>query len=263
MAEGDSILRLARRLERAFAGSTVSVRLPGRRRPDGPAERLQGTTFVAAETHGKHLLLRFSGELVLHSHLGMKGAWHIYGPGERWRKPGHSAWIAISNEEAEAVNFNGTTMRVFRAEQARRDPRLRQLGPDILGRDLSADRAVAALRRADAGTDLGEALLDQRLLAGVGNIFKSEGCFAAGVDPWRSVGELSDDELNRVAMSTRSLMLEAVESGRQPQRVYRRSGRPCPTCGAGLLSRPQGDAARITYWCGRCQGSAKGDNQGR
>jgi endonuclease VIII len=263
MAEGDSILRIARRLDSALAGSAVAVRTPGRRRPDGPAERLQGATLERAHSHGKHLLLRFSGGLVLHSHLGMKGAWHIYGAGERWRKPGASAWIAISNEETEAVNFNGTTMRVLRAEQARRDPRLRQLGPDILGEDLTAAEAVAALRKAEPGTEVGDALLDQRLLAGVGNIFKSEGCFAAGIDPWRTLADLDDAELECVAISTRALMLDAVESGRQPQRVYRRAGQPCPSCRARLLSRPQGDAARVTYWCPDCQGSPRGDNQGR
>ncbi|MDP9188679.1 MAG: hypothetical protein M3O25_05450 [Actinomycetota bacterium] len=254
MAEGDSILRLARRLDQALVGSAVSVRTPGRRRPDGrAAAELDGLTLVAAESRGKHLLLRFEGGLVLATHLGMKGAWHLYGRGERWRKPAASAWIALSGERAEAVNFNGTSMRIVREAELARDPRLARLGPDILGPDLTSSAAAASLRRAGPGVELGEAMIDQALLAGIGNIFKSEACWAARLDPWRALGGLSDSELESAAATARELMLEAVDSGRRPKRVHRRPGMPCPRCRTPIRSRGQGDSARVTYWCPSCQ----------
>ena len=255
MAEGDTIMRLARRFDEALVGSEVSVRTPGRRRPDGrPANQLEGRTLTGAESRGKHLLLRFDEELVLHSHLGMKGAWHLYRPGERWRKPAVAAWVALAGERAEAVNFGGTSMRIVREGELRRDPRLLRLGPDILAADLTPQAAAASLRRAEAGIQLGDAMLDQTLLAGIGNIFKSEGCWRARVDPWRRLDDLSEDELESAVGAARELMLAAVETGRQPKRVYRRSRMPCPRCRTPIRSRGQGDSARVTYWCPRCQG---------
>jgi endonuclease-8 len=254
MAEGDSIRRLAERISEALAGSAVSVRTPGRRRPDGlAAAALEGLTLEAAESRGKHLLLRFEGGLVLHSHLGMRGSWHLYRAGERWRRPAQRAWIALANGRIEAVNFDGSSLRIVRASQLERDPRLARLGPDVLDREVPAERLAASLRTAGEDVALGEALLDQSVVAGAGNIFKSEGCFAAALDPWRRLGDLSDTELLAVAERTRELMEAAVRTGRQPQRVYRRGGRPCPRCGAEVRSRAQGDDARLTYWCPGCQ----------
>jgi endonuclease-8 len=254
MAEGDTIMRLARRLDAALAGEAVSVRTPGRRRPEGrSAGELDGRTLTGAESRGKHLLIRFEGGLVLHSHLGMKGGWHLYAPGERWRYPASRAWIELAGPRATAVNFNGTSMRIVREAELARDRRLARLGPDVLGPGLTEPEMVAALRRGGAGTELGESLLDQTLLAGIGNIFKSEGAFAAEIDPWRRLGDLSDAELGRVASATRALMVAAAESGRQPKSVHGRAGRPCERCGAPIRSRGQGDDARITYWCQSCQ----------
>jgi endonuclease VIII len=254
MAEGDSILRLARRLDAVLSGSAVTARSPGRRRPDGlDASELDGRVLEGAESRGKHLLLHFSESLVLHSHLGMRGSWHLYGPGQRWRFPASAAWIELAGERAAAVNFNGSSMRIVREAQLRRDPRLARLGRDVLAPRFSARAAAAALRGGGEEAELGEALLDQTLLAGIGNIFKSEACFAAGLDPWRRLGELSGEELGEVAAAARAMMLGASESGRPPQSVYRRSGRPCPRCGTAIRSRGQGDDARLTYWCPACQ----------
>lgn len=253
MAEGDSILRLARRLERSLGGSAVSVRAPGPRRPAGRSlQELDGRVLESAESRGKHLLLGFSGDLVLHSHLGMKGAWHLYRRGERWRKPARAAWIALADGDIEAVNFNGTTMRIATRAELARDPRLSRLGPDLLSEDFDLDRVASRLRGARA--ELGEALLDQTVVAGIGNIFKSEGCFAARLDPWASVDEIGDEGLWDVLWKTRELMLEAVASGREPKLIYRRAGMPCPRCRTPIRSREQGDSARITYWCPACQG---------
>lgn len=255
MAEGDSIRRLAERLGAALSGSPVTARSPGRRRPEGLApERLDGAEMLAAESRGKHLLLRFEGDLVLHSHLGMRGSWHLYANGERWRRPAHRAWIALANGRAEAVNFDGSSMRIVPASQLSRDPRLARLGPDILDPEVPAERLVASLRAAGPDVALGQAMLDQTAIAGIGNIFKSEGCFAAEIDPWRKLADLTDEELGLVVERTRALMTEAVRSGRQPQRVYRRPPRPCPRCGGRVQARKQGDDARVTYWCPGCQG---------
>jgi endonuclease-8 len=255
MAEGDSILRLARRMDAALADSAVRVRTPGRRRPQGrPASDLDGETLSSAESRGKHLLLHFTGGLVLHSHLGMRGSWHLYRPGERWRRPASAAWIALEAEDVVAVNFDGSSMRIVREAELGRDPRLARLGPDLLASDVDARRVASSLARAGSGRELGDALLDQTLVAGIGNIFKSEGCFAARLDPWRKVGDLKPEELELVASETRALMLGSAESGRARMRVYRRAGMPCPRCGAGIRARKQGDDARTTYWCAGCQG---------
>ena len=252
MAEGDTILRLARRMERAFAGTAVSARAPGARRPAGrPLEQLDGRVLERAESRGKHLLLHFEGGLALHSHLGMNGGWHIYRPGERWRRSPRAAWAALANEHAEAVNFGGTSMRIGTEAELPRDPRLARLGPDLLADDFDLDGGVRRLRA--SGAELGDALLDQTVVAGIGNIFKSEGCWAARLDPWAQVAEVQPERLREVLELTRGLMLEAVETGRQPKRVYRRARTPCPRCRARVRSRGQGDSARTTYWCPSCQ----------
>ena len=254
MAEGDSVLRLARRLDGSLADQRVSVRTPGRRRPAGlAATELDGRALERAESRGKHLLIHFEDGLVLHSHLGMRGSWHIYGAGERWRRPARDAWIAIAANSSEAVNFGGSTMRIATEAQLSRDPRLARLGPDILAADFEPAAAIARMRGTNPQIQLGEALLGQRLVAGIGNIFKSEGCFEAGVDPTRQLESLDDDQLAAVLLATRRLMLQAVETGRQPKRIYRRAGQPCPRCRSPLRSRAQGDSARTTYWCPRCQ----------
>src|SRR4051794_32299576 len=150
--EGDSVLRLARRLDETLAGSALSVRTPGRRRPDGlPAAELDGRRLDRVESRGKHLLLHFDGALALHSHLGMKGSWQLYANGERWRRPAHQAWIVLMGNDVEAVNFGGSKMRIVREAQLGRDPRLARLGPDLLADDF--DPEVGAARIRSAGPD--------------------------------------------------------------------------------------------------------------
>jgi endonuclease VIII len=254
MAEGDSILRIARWLDETLAGGEISAHTPGPRRPTGLAvSKLDGRVLERVESRGKHLLLHFAGDLVLHSHLGMRGSWQLYRDGDRWRRPRSQAWIALMGNGAEAVNFGGSTMRIVTEAQLRRDPKLARLGPDILADDFDPAIAVARMRAITPDIELGQALLGQRLVAGIGNIFKSEGCFAARVDPNRRLESLSDDELADVLAATRELMLDAVETGRQPKRIYRRAGQPCPRCGKPIQSRAQGDEARTTYWCPLCQ----------
>ena len=192
MAEGDSILRIAQRIDEVHGGLGGRVGAnASRRRPEGRrAEELEGRVLERAESRGKHLLLHFDGPLVLHSHLGMKGAWHIYRRGERWRKPAAMAWLALATETAEAVNFNGTSMRIVREAELARDRRLAAPRPRPAEPGHDDPRPPPPrLRTAGPRPELGDALLNQELLAGIGNIFKSESCWAVKVDPWRSLGE--------------------------------------------------------------------------
>jgi endonuclease VIII len=249
MSEGDTVLRVARRIDAALAGETVAVTAPNPRGRAAGVERLDRRRLELVRAHGKNLLLDF-GELVLHSHLGMSGSWHLYRAGDRWRKPAAAAWAVIAGEGSQAVQFGGPTLRVATAAATRRE--LGRLGPDILAPELDLGEAAASLRRA-GGRELGDALLDQALIAGIGNIFKSEACFAARLDPWRSVAGLGDEELAAVLSAARRLMQESVESGRPASAVYRRAGQPCPVCRRPIASRGQGDANRTTYWCPGCQ----------
>ncbi len=250
MAEGDTILRAARRLDAALSGQTVAASAPNPRGRIAGVERLDGRRLERVQAHGKNLLLHF-GDLVLHSHMGMNGSWHVYERGARWRRPRRSAWAVLAGERQEAAQFGGPTLRILSADRLRLDPQLSRLGADVLAPDFDLAAAVAALR-ADPARTLGDALLDQSLVAGIGNIFKSEACFAARVDPWRRVGDLDDGELAAVLAAARELMLEAVAAGRHPHAVYR-ARRPCPSCGGRIASRGQGDANRTTYWCPGCQ----------
>jgi endonuclease-8 len=252
MAEGDTILRAARRIEAALGDEEIAASAPNPRGRAAGVERLDGRRLERVETHGKHLLLGF-GDLVLHSHLGMSGGWHVYPRGARWRRSRSAAWAVLAGERAEAVQFGGPTLRVLPAARARLDPQIARLGPDVLAPDFEPAAVAAAIRAADPGRGVGDALLDQTLLAGIGNIFKSEACFAARVDPWRAVGDLAPEELEAVIGAAQEEMGDAVERGQRHRfEIYRRRG-PCPRCGGRVRSRGQGDANRTTYWCPGCQ----------
>lgn len=252
MAEGDTILRAARRIEAALGHKEIEASAPNPRGRAAGIERLDGKLLERVEARGKNLLLHF-GDLVLHSHLGMSGGWQVYPRGARWRRPRSSAWAVLSAERQEAVQFCGPTLRLLQASRLRRDPQLARLGRDVLAEDFEPAVVVAAMR-ADPSRGLGDVLLDQTLVAGIGNIFKSEACFAARVDPWRPIGDLSDEELGAVLRAAREEMLKAVaRGGRHDFAVYRPSHGLCPACGAPISSRGQGDANRTTYWCPRCQ----------
>ena len=238
MAEGDTILRAARRIGAALAGETVAAAAPNPRGRAAGVERLDRRRLERVESHGKNLLLH-CGDLVLHSHMGMNGSWHVYPRGAPWRKPRRAAWAVLAGETGEAVQFGGPTLRLLPASRLARDPQLARLGPDILAPEPDLDAIVRAL-------------LDQTLVAGIGNIFKSEACFAVRLDPWRPLASFSDDDLRTVLAAAREQMLAAVASGRHTYAVYR-ARRPCPSCGGRVASRGQGDANRTTYWCPSCQ----------
>ena len=273
MPEGDSIFRAARTLDRALAGRTVTrfesvfprlIRIDR----DHP---LRGRTVERVTPRGKHLLMWFSGDLVLHTHMRMKGSWHLYQPGERWMRPRHDMRIVIGTDAWEAVAFNVPTAEFLDARQAERatalsasaeaSARLRELGPDLLASGFDADEAVRRLM-ALAEVEIADALLDQHALAGIGNIYKSETLFACRVSPFARVGDIPRDRLAKIVSTARQL-LQASASAEASQRpssmrpgpraVYGRAGRPCRLCGTSIKRRSQGPNARSTYWCPRCQ----------
>jgi len=264
MPEGDTIFRAARTLHAALAGRVVTSFETGlatldRVNQDAP---LPGRTVEAVRSAGKHLLMHFSGGIVLRTHMRMNGSWHVYRPGERWRRPRAAMRIVVATDEYVAVAFDVPVAEFLTDAQLARHKALTALGPDVLGNGFAPSAALQRLRARRDGP-IAEALLDQRAIAGVGNVFKSETLFVALVHPFRLVSSLSDEELGRVIDAARSLMRANVDrGGRRTTRmlnpearlwVYGRTGRPCRRCGTPIESRKHGEDARGTYWCPRCQ----------
>lgn len=242
MPEGDALHRTARRL-RVLVGEAVEVEAPHPRAAvKGIAERLDGRRLEAVEAIGKTLLLRFEGGLVLRNHLRMSGRWRLEPRGARRAgKP----WLVLRGREHEAVLWRGAVLELGGTPPA--------LGPDILAQPPDFDRMLANLRAADPARHVGEALLDQRLVAGIGNVWRAEALWEARVSPWRTLGSLADDDLRRVLAEAHRTMSASVAGARDRRRVYRRAGRGCDRCGARIQARLQGDHARTVYWCPGCQ----------
>jgi endonuclease-8 len=257
MPEGDTIAWAAHRIRPVLDGAVPdSIETPQPRHAlDRWPERLAGRAVTTIATHGKHLFLHFEDDLVLHSHLGMKGAWAVYGPGRRWRRSPSRAWIVLRARGQEVIQFDGPLLELVTGGRVRFDQRLAALGPDVLEERFDGERFLRLLRTDDQTRTLGDALLDQRNVAGIGNIWKAEGCWEAAVDPWRRVSEVSDAEAIAVVEAMRPRMsLSAREGPRTIQaRVYRCTGRPCLRCGTAIVAGGQGDANRTTYWCPGCQ----------
>ncbi len=235
--------RAARRL-RVLVGERIRAEAPNpRARATGVAERLDGRVLEGVEAVGKNLLLRFEGGYVLRSHLRMSGSWRVLpGGAEIAGRP----WLVLRGSDRQAVLRGGAVLELT-------DRAVRPLGPDILTDPPDADSMLANLRAADPRRQLGEALLDQRLVAGIGNVWRAEALWQARLSPWLRLGETTDDELLGVLSEAARLMRESLD-GRRPERlVYRRTGRPCPRCGTPITSRGQGDDNRIAYWCPGCQ----------
>ena len=243
MPEGDSLRRAARKLQ-VLVGERVAVETPHpRAAAERVAERLDGRRLEAVEAVGKNLLLSFEGGLVLRSHLRMSGRWQIVERGTSRRgKP----WLVLAGAEREALLWNGPVLELS-ARGTRR------LGPDILADPPDLAAMVANLRREHGGRELGDALLDQRLVSGIGNLWRAEALWRARLSPWLRLDDVAAEELERVLGEAARLMRASVESGRQPRLVYKKAGRPCPRCGEPIRSRGQGDDNRTAYWCPACQ----------
>jgi endonuclease VIII len=273
MPEGDTIFRAARTLHRALAGKIItrfeSV-FPALTRihDDTP---ITGRTMEGVESVGKHVLMRLSDGLILRTHMRMNGSWHIYRPGEGWQRSARDMRIVIGSQDFEAVGFNIPVAEFIKARDLERHEELRQLGPDLLADDF--DGAEAAKRtRERPSLDIGDALLNQRVMAGIGNVYKSEVLFLCGVNPFRAVATIPDADLQRVIETARTLLHANVSTGLAPMTtytgyrrttrrddpterlwVYGRARMPCRRCGAPILVKPQGSDARLTYWCPTCQ----------
>jgi endonuclease-8 len=242
MPEGDALHRAAERL-RVLEGEVVAVETPHPRAAVlRLAERLDGRRLERVEAVGKNLLLGFEGGLILRSHLRMHGRWRVQAAGTA---PFGRPWLILRGRERQAVLWNGPVLELTRG----RSPTVARLGPDVMADPPDLDGMLARLRAGSPGREVGDALLDQRLVAGVGNMWKAEALFAVGISPWRRLSELSDEELRDLLGAAARLM----RGPRGRHRVYRRAGRPCPRCATLVRSHAQGDAARMAYWCPRCQ----------
>ena len=263
MPEGDTIWRAAGRLHELLAGQLVT-RFASTLPPVAAAARryrVAGTRIAAVEARGKHLMVRFATEppLALHTHMGMTGSWHLYRPGSRWRKPEHLARVVIETADAVAVCFTPPTVQWLRAGEEAALPVLAGLGPDVLAPDFDAGHARERLRER-AEVSIAAALLDQRALAGIGNIYRNEALFLSAVDPFAAVSSLDDATLARVVDTARRLMRRNLGASVRTTAgaggrywVYRRSGRPCRRCGTAIRMRRHGQPPRSVYWCPRCQ----------
>jgi len=254
--EGDTIRSAADRVGAALVGRAIeSVETPHPRfGNDSWPDKLAGRSVRGVDAHGKHLMIRFEGGLTLHSHLRMTGAWGVYRRGKRWHRGPHRAWLVIRTADHEVVQFDGPVLELMTDGRSRFDQRLARLGPDVLAEDFDDDAFIRRLRQDDQTRGLGDALLDQRNVAGIGNIWKTEGCFAAGIDPWRRLSQVSDPEALSVIHAVRPLMQASVASGfPKTLQIYKRHGTPCPRCKTIIRARGQGDDNRTTYWCPECQ----------
>jgi endonuclease-8 len=255
--EGDTIRNAAGRMRPVLEGrvpdaiTTPHPRFAADRWP----ERLGGRAVEAIHTHGKHLFLRFEGDLIVHSHLRMTGLWSVRRSGRPWARSARRAWLVLSAAGHDVVQFDGPVLELLTETRRRFDHRLAALGPDVLADEFDEQRFLRRLREDDPTRPIGDALLDQRTIAGIGNIWKAEGCWEAGIDPWRPAGSVVDEEALAVVVATRPRMLRSATDGHRTiePKVYGRAGRPCPRCGATIQARGQGDDNRLTYWCPGCQ----------
>jgi endonuclease-8 len=261
MPEGDTLHRTASGLAPHLVGRAVSA---ARVRAGGPqVQRVVGATITSVEAVGKNLLIRFDNGLELRTHLRMNGSWHRYRPGERWKRPAGRARLVLEVPGAVAVCFDAPVIELFETRAELIHPTIARLGPDLLGPDwgpVAAAEAVGRLRDpARATMTISEALLDQRALAGIGNIWRNETLFHERVDPWARVGDVDEATIERLVRRARDLLSASVATtpGRSPMWVYRRTGRPCRVCGTLIRSTPMSSAIpRTTFWCPSCQPAA-------
>lgn len=266
MPEGDTIWKAARALDQALAGRVVTGFRTTSPDISPAAERaIAGRTVAAVQARGKHLLMTFArdgDDVVLHTHMRMNGEWHIYRPGERWRRVASRARVVVETDAYVAPCFDAPVIELVRARDLARHPALAQLGPDAMtdGFDIGAARERM---RAEPGREVGVALLDQRVVAGLGNVLKSETLFLARVSPFARVAALDDATVEALlAEGHRLLVANRAGSGRRTRAVldrrqrlwvYGRAGEPCFACGTSIGSAQQGEDARRTYWCPACQ----------
>ncbi len=259
MPEGDTIYRVAARMARYVDGHRVSA-FTDRHGTFDPADFF-GHMLVQTEARGKHLLMHFESGQIMHSHMGMTGAWHIYPKGQPWQKPMQRCRLWFEFDDVQLVLFSPKLIEVFARERLPRHPLLGRLGPDLLSPEPDIDAACARLL-AHKKLPLGVALMNQQLVAGLGNVYKSELMFIERLDPFKPVGTLSQTRIAEVLARGRTLMRRNLDGSPRRTRytskgprlwVYNRHRQPCFVCGETIARTLQGDAGRSTYWCRSCQ----------
>ena len=266
MPEGDTIYRAARTLQTALAGHRVTrfeTMLPQLARVDDEAP-VAGRTIERVRSEGKNLIIDFSGDLHLHTHMRMHGTWHIYRPGERWRKGRSDMRVVIETEEWVAVAFNVPVAEFHDERSLARQEDLRLIGPDLLAETFDAAEAMRRIRERDAA-EIADVIVNQRVVSGIGNEYKSEVLFLARIDPFRIVRDVKDEEIEALLRIARKLMLANVKKRsqgrvttfsldpRESKYVYGRARKPCRKCGTLIQVARQGRETRLTFWCPRCQ----------
>jgi endonuclease-8 len=283
MPEGDTIYRTARALEKALAGRVVTAFETAYAKLASANDNapVAGRTVEKVEARGKWCLIFFSGDLILLSHMLMSGSWHIYRTGERWKMLRRAMRVVVTCGEMQGVLFNAQVAEFHTTRSLERYSMVPKLGPDVLGEGFTIEHGIAALRERMAShpaDEVGVALLNQQVLAGLGNVYKSEVPFMAGVNPFRALSTLTASEIDRmVELSLRFMkanvnvdlvrgeMGEGIVTYTGARRttgamqqsdrvwVYGRQGRECRRCGTPVMRRLQGEQARPTYWCPVCQ----------
>ena len=258
MPEGDTIHRAASTLSAAIAGAELTrFELPrqraGRAGWPQPGERVSGI-----EARGKHLLIACSGGLTLHTHMRMSGSWHLYRPGERWRRSPGAVVARLDTTGAEAVCFSAPVVEVLREADLRHHAVLTALGPDLCVPGADLDEVLARLDALDPVTPIGVALLDQTVAAGIGNVYRAEVAWACRVDPFRPVRAVGTQTRRELYVTAARLLRSNLDSPRRTTvpgglAVYDRAGRACPRCGGTVETRRLGEQARSVWWCPSCQ----------
>jgi endonuclease-8 len=277
MPEGDTIFRAARALEQTIGGKIVTgfdTGLAKLARVDDDSA-LVGRKIERVESRGKWLLIHFSGDLILATHMLMSGSWHLYRTGERWKMGRARMRVVIRTEEWEAVAFNVPIADFFTARSLQRSSQIPRLGPDLLSDQFTIEDGVGRLathKEENPDAEIATVLLNQRVIAGLGNVYKSEVAFAAGVNPFRAMGTITSREMEKIIEIAQRYMKSNVIDGRsgivtysgnrrtthamdREERlwVYGRQGQECRRCGTTIMMRKQGSQARSTYWCPECQ----------
>jgi endonuclease VIII len=264
--EGDTIFRAATTLDRWLTGREVTA---ARTTVDRlPAAKLVGQTVESVEARAKHLLIRFSGGSVLHTHMKMTGSWHVYPTGERWRKPASQARFVLEvAPDRVAVCFNAPVVELLSARGGEQQhPSLRGLGPDVLKPPVDLDEVRRRAAQLPPETTIGELLLDQRIVSGIGNIWRCESLFVRRLDPFRRRIEVPDEELDAVVTTASQMMQRSAHPGSPGSRdygggpdqpwVYGRFRQPCRRCRTPIRRGHLGAQARLVYWCPSCQPAA-------
>ena len=266
MPEGDSVFRFAAKLRTVLEGQPI---LAARSHGPGPVpqvHRIVGATCTGVRSQGKNMLISFDNGLVLRGHLRMTGTWHVYRPGEAWRWPEREARLVLEVDGATVVNFSAPVLELLEERALAFHRPVANLGPDLLDDDFDPAEALRRLRDPSrAELTVGDAIMDQKALCGIGNIWKNESLFYSGINPWRRMNELSDAELTLIIEKAQALLRASVGKPnslelrfRPAMYVYGRGGQPCRRCHSRLRSGPQGADIRHTVWCPKCQPVVEG-----